>query len=282
MDPLLAFLSPSALDRMPRGTLGEWQTEFYANNHEDYHELVATGSLPLLWFVLFSAGDLRHAHYTDMFDRSTEADRDALKEMRETYGTGTYPYYVTTKEQALRNLQARTPKLVEALGESSAQIIESFRGFIETNCRQEHILMRTGEFGPMEDPQGALENMVALCQALEHPAPFSKEEQEFWSEQRRNFDRSKAQTFHLAGDGLGESAPSLRTSLARNPSAPVKEKVRYLDRADWLIALGFFVVCFALGPRFFTSWAGGVMIGVVAGLGYLLRRWTSAWRVRRR
>src|SRR5699024_9476866 len=157
--------------------------------------------------------------------------------------------------------------LIEMLGEKRRLIIERFTEFLHEAFPHKYILMRTGEFGTMEDPQGTMQILLARCEALGTPDQRTAHDKSFWADQRWQLRQTKTPTRHLIGEGLpgGEVV------------APPTYSNRAIERIEWIIALGFFAGVALFTGLYFKSIIAGLISGAVIGLSYLVRVWVR-WR----
>jgi len=109
------FLNASGWPRMPSGEANEWR-KFW---HDGGSELEAKNAIPLLWWCLFGEADVAHARIVDNFDvDDPDGEREDFKVESGYSEDTTYPYLVTSREQALVRLTRRRGPVLRGLDPS--------------------------------------------------------------------------------------------------------------------------------------------------------------------
>ncbi|MFD8562809.1 hypothetical protein ACWDOR_33375 [Streptosporangium canum] len=101
-------------------------------------ELEAKNWPPLLWWAMFSSGDLVDARIADTEDAGTDEHAQLLSE----WGEATYPYLVVDQWTALSRLHARRQGLTSRLGAQFSPLYDEFVALIDARFGP-YVLLRT-------------------------------------------------------------------------------------------------------------------------------------------
>ncbi|MFE7425761.1 hypothetical protein [Streptomyces sp. NPDC057545] len=104
---LRLYLDSAREPRTPNRSAGEWADFF-----DGAMELEAKNWPPLLWWAMFSTGDIMEARIADTEDAGTDEHAELLSQ----WGEATYPYLVVDQRTALSRLHARRQGLTDRLG----------------------------------------------------------------------------------------------------------------------------------------------------------------------
>ncbi len=104
---LRLYLDSAREPRTPNRSAGEWADFF-----DGAMELEAKNWPPLLWWAMFSTGDIMEARIADTEDAGTDEHAELLSQ----WGEATYPYLVVDQRTALSRLQARRQGLTDRCG----------------------------------------------------------------------------------------------------------------------------------------------------------------------
>lgn len=114
-------------------------------------ELEAKNAIPLLWWCLFGEADIAHARIVDNFDvDDPDGERKDFKVESGYSEETTYPYLVTSREQALIRLTRRRGPVLRGISEKYAPIYDGFVALMERDFGP-FILLRTAG---LPDPEG--------------------------------------------------------------------------------------------------------------------------------
>ncbi|WP_228924677.1 hypothetical protein [Streptomyces sp. DH7] len=130
---LRLFLDSARQPRTPDGSAGEWADFF-----DGAMELEAKNWPPLLWWVMFSPGDLVEARIADTEDAGTDEHAELLSQ----WGEATYPYLVVDQRTALSRLRARRQALTSRLGTQFSPLYDEFVALIDVRFGP-YVLLRT-------------------------------------------------------------------------------------------------------------------------------------------
>ncbi|MFF4096278.1 hypothetical protein ACFYYY_21095 [Streptomyces sp. NPDC001834] len=127
------YLDSVRQPRMPDGSAGEWGDFF-----DGAMELEAKNWPPLLWWAMFSRGDVVEARIADTEDVGTDEHAELLSE----WGEATYPYLVVDQPTALSRLHARRQGLTSRLGARFSPLYDEFVALIDARFGP-YVLLRT-------------------------------------------------------------------------------------------------------------------------------------------
>ena len=163
------FLNSSEWPRMPSGEAGEWR-KFWRDGGS---ELEAKNGIPLLWWCLFGEADIVRASIIDNFDiDGPDGEREDFKVESGYSEDTTYPYLVTSREQALIRLTRRRELVLRGIGEKYAPIYDGFVELMERDFGP-FILVRTAGLPDPEDAESWLRETAGSMDRLEDgPGPI--------------------------------------------------------------------------------------------------------------
>ncbi len=255
------FLNSFPNDRMPSGEAGEWE-EFWRDGGV---ELEAKNGIPLLWWCLFGATDLKRARLIDDFDIG-DPQRDEMMEEMANGAEATYPYLVTDKAQACARFAARRARVLDAIGQQFAGVYDGFGRLIEQRFGP-FIGLRTSGLPDAADAEGGLRDVAVAMDRLgeSQGSPFNA--------MAADFRRWKAQNPIWLLSGAGEAGvwptPELaaafpggaRTRVGSASSTPGPAQTIKPSRP------------LRGGARFAVEWGAALVVGGSAVGAYL---WTSS------
>ncbi len=159
------YLDASPFRRMPNGEAGEWQV---FRDHEG-GELEAKNGAPLLWWCLFASKDLLRARLIDNEDLGSEGREDLLDSMGDS--DLTYPYLVTSQEEALHRLHQRKEQTLAAIGQDHAPVYDAFVQLIDRHLKP-FVLLQTSDLPDVEDIEPWLLQITGEMEAFDTGAPL--------------------------------------------------------------------------------------------------------------
>ncbi|MGY4398451.1 hypothetical protein ACVWZA_003659 [Sphingomonas sp. UYAg733] len=153
---------------MPDGASGEWKTFWEAPGLE----LESKNGIPLLWWCLFSQGDIAHARLIDDFDAGdTEGERESFVEDSGYSAETRYPYLITSVEAALTRLRERRSVMLEGIGDRYAPIYDEFMILIKDHFRP-FVLVRTSGLPDIPEAEQWIRDTAIEMDHLGHqPGP---------------------------------------------------------------------------------------------------------------
>jgi hypothetical protein len=222
------FLNAVALPRMPDGSKNEWQTFW----NDGAVELEANGWPPLLWMALFKPGDMRQARMVD----NEDVDSEGRAELEEEFGEMTYPYLLTSIDDALATLAGRRPALLRGIGEKFAPAVDAFAALLKEKFPA-YVLCRTG--GMVDVPSAGPELQRALAD-FERLAPGTGGENSIADEMAKlRKQDSRSQMLMLVGSVHEEDAATLNgdalsPAAPATPAAPPSKAQAAPRNSEWL------------------------------------------------
>jgi hypothetical protein len=264
---LRVYLDSAPRPRTPDGSAGEWAGFF-----DGAEELEAKDWPPLLWWAMFSPGDLLEARIADTEDAGTEEHAELLSQ----WGEATYPYLVVDQRTALSRLQARRPALISGVGPRFSPVYDAFALLIDTRFGP-YVLLRTAvlaDAGEGDLRQLFMETLADLARidaghAIAAGGPIDGLIADFQRWQHVD------PTWLLAGAGDGWPTVALREQFPATPyRRPSSRSAARSNTVDWM--LGVLAAIFGIGAYWLTGsvWPAAVAFAVVpaALAAYLVRR----------
>ncbi|WP_326770929.1 hypothetical protein OG978_45655 (plasmid) [Streptomyces sp. NBC_01591] len=265
---LRLYLNSARQPRTPNGSAGEWADFF-----DGAMELEAKNWPPLLWWAMFSPGDLAEARIADTEDAGTDEHAELLSE----WGEATYPYLVVDQPTALSRLHARRQGLTSRLGAQFSPLYDEFVALIDARFGP-YVLLRTEALadGGEGGVRLLLEETLADVERLDagHSTAAGGRVDSLISDFQRW--QHTDPVWLLSGIGDGWPSVTLRERYAatavRRPSSPSAEQS---TAVGWV--WGFLVVVCSIGAYWLTgsAWPIVVAFGVILAVlvaGFVRRR----------
>jgi len=246
---------------MPSGEANEWR-KFW---HDGGSELEAKNAIPLLWWCLFGEADVAHARIVDNFDvDDPDGEREDFKVESGYSEDTTYPYLVTSREQALVRLTRRRGPVLRGIGEKYAPIYDGFVALMERDFGP-FILLRTAGLPDPEDAESWLRETAGSMDRLDDgPGPiFETMVADFKTWQNAD------PIWLLSGAGANAWPTSALASAFPSGRKPAR------DASDASTADGYAPsnpARSSMPPKFVVEWIGPLFVGGCTVIVYLWTR----------